>query len=194
MTVLAVERRVREVRRIGPGEALELAVLGAARAGDIEIERLTTVVQQVGDTCWHPTETVVLGCVEALLAAGCLEAVEARRAALSPVLRATEAGRRHLRSLLCADAGDPGETVFRAVMLMKIAFLDALEPAGRWSVVDGLAAAVETARLRHETDVADCPLRSAGLTLALGHEGRRLAGEVAWLRALRTAVAEGIRA
>jgi hypothetical protein len=194
MTVLAVERRVRAVRRIGPGEALEFAVLGAARAGDIDIERLTAVVQQVGDTCWHPAEAVVLGCVEALLAAGHLEAVEVRRAALPPAVRATEAGRRHLRSLLCADAGDPGDAVFRTAMLLKVAFLDALEPAARWSAVDALAAAVEAARQRHEAAVADCPLRSPGLTVALGHEARRLAGDLAWLHALRTALAERIGA
>jgi DNA-binding PadR family transcriptional regulator len=175
-------------RRIGPGEALELAVLGVASHGPVELDGMAMLVRTLGGPGWSPTADVVLACCERLFASGALRC-EAAGPITAPSVALTRDGRTRLRALLRMEPTPARESLGATVALLKVAFLHLLGAGDQWRELDRMVASMEEqlADLRGQTD--DFPIRTGGVRLALGYELRSLETRIGWLAALRDSVA-----
>lgn len=175
-------------RRIGPGEALELAVLGVASHGPVELESIAALVRRLGGPGWHPTADVVLACCERLLATGALRINQAARIA-GPAVAPTAAGRQRLKTLLRMEPAAGRDPLAVTVALLKVAFLHRLGPGDQWRELDRMVAAMEEELSELRAAAREFPIRTDGVRLALGYEVISLENRIGWMAALRDSVA-----
>jgi hypothetical protein len=176
------------IRRMGPGETLELAVLGVASHGPVELDRIAPLVRALGGPGWSPTADVALACCERLLQIALLRCETADRVA-GPAVALTQAGRRRLRTLLRMEAPVGRDALGATAAVLKVAFLHLLGAGDQWRELDRMVASMEEELADMREQTVDFPIRTGGVRLALGFELRSLETRIGWLAALRDSVA-----
>jgi hypothetical protein len=190
MTVALRTPPQRAPSRLGPNEALRLSVLGSAAGRPLPLEILIDLAREVGGCCWHPTPDVVLDCVDGLVDRGLLAVVESDRIGISSIVSVTAAGRKHARDLMRLGISTAGEDMSRTLVLLKVAFLDLLEPSLRWREIDSMIDVLRD-RVDRRAQIENARRGLGGfLSLALGQETRGIEAQIAWLTALRDAQLE----
>jgi hypothetical protein len=174
--------------RMGPGEALELAVLGVASHGPVELDGIAALVRALGGPGWTPTADVVLACCERLIAAGELR-VEAAGRVTGPAVALAQPRRKRLRALLRMDAAPARDALGPTLALLKVAFLHLLGAGDQWRELDRMVGALQDQLADMRGQVDTVPIRTSGVRLALGFELRSLETRIGWLAALRDSVA-----
>lgn len=185
MPVVALASMTASPARFGPGEALDLAVLGTAGQGAIDADDLVAAVAALGGPLWRPCGGSVLRSLEGLMRKGYVGA-ESGRTVHPLIVRTTEAGLAHLRKLLRAPPVSDCDPMAHTALVLKIAFLDFLPRPEQCVCLDRLIQDLERSLLALQAE----DRRSAGsarhLRLAYRRPQERIAEDLAWLWSIRS--------
>lgn len=171
--------------RLGPNEALRLAVLGVAAHGPVDLDELIATVGWVGGAAWRPCADVVLASVETLLLQGLLADSEMATPGVAPVLTVTPAGSDCLATLLRAPPPTGWGQLRNLFMTLQAVFLDLLPVPDRDVQLDRMIRDVEDERKSCEMRYRDHARPPPFVARLAAREHGRLDSDTAWLRSLR---------
>lgn len=186
--ISALPEQQAETDRLGPRQALELAILGLVCSRPAALGDLQVGVAEIGGCCWRPAVGVIADRIEELAGSGQLRIAFADNVGAPPAVHATGIGRHRLRELLLMEIGDHSEILCHTYVLLKVAFIDHLEPNRRWQEIDRLIEVLQAGVAALTNPSAPISFDSPYLRLARTHEIGRMESEICWLRAVRDSV------
>lgn len=174
-----------EATCLGPAEILQLAVLGGAARGAVQIDDLIATTQSLGGGFWQPTSDVIVTCLESLEARALL-AIENPPASAS-VVRLSVSGFDYLAVLMRRDMRDVPEPLFHCLLGIKIALIELLSHSDRQRQIEALISRLEGV-VKGIRKTKNSRLKQYDhLTTVIDFEETRLRCEIGWLHSLRDA-------
>ncbi|HIJ63076.1 MAG TPA: hypothetical protein HPQ04_10340 [Rhodospirillaceae bacterium] len=163
-----------------PKEALRVCALGTVAATPMRYGDLSGSVRHFCSRVIGPSLDLMGTSIEMLRYEGLVEAIDGQGMEDDALLAITEAGRRELKTLLCARMR-PFSDLSKLVITLKFRFLHLLEAKDRAAQIDMLLDVTEAELARLEDLRQSCAGEDAALLAWLDHDIEQISRRLAWL-------------